>query len=73
MHTTASTLIPFSYDNDTGTVNTNRVVFDTIGGNPVVTGSTNFNPGDILIFGGYNPQDTLDEIGITIVLSFDES
>lgn len=73
MHTTASTLIPFSYDNDTGTVNTNRVVFDTIGGNPVVTGSTNFDPGDILIFGGYNPQDTLDEIGITIVLSFDES
>ena len=44
-----------------------------LGGNPVVTGSINFDPGDILIFGGYNPQDTLEEIGITIVLSFDES
>ena len=66
-------IVDFTYKNATGDVNTKRAIFD-FGSSAVtnITGSNSFDPGDLLVFGGYNPQDTLNDIGWTIVLNLQQ-
>jgi hypothetical protein len=70
----AEQIVDFTYKNTTGDVNTKRAIFD-FGSNAVVniTGSNSFDPGDLLVFGGHNPQDTLSDIGWMIVLSLQQN